>query len=416
MEGGSGSFSGTVGASTMGNVTVKGSILGGAGQNSGAITSVHNIGTVSVTGDLQGGGGVDSGTIHAGGNMAAANVGGSVIGSGTEDTGKVTTTGNLGKLTIGVDLRGGSAADSGDIAVGGTLGTVTIGGNIQGGSGSVSGALIVTGNVAAVTVSGSVIGGSSDSSGAILADGNLGPLVIGGSLIGGSIVGVEPETLIATGYVQAINIASVHVGGSIISGTQLDVNDIVLTQSGSIRATDDIGPMTVGGSLVGNGEDPVIISAGGLVALPSSAKQDVALASVTVLGRVQRADILAGYNVNLNPVNGNASIGPVVVGLDWIASSIAAGVETADGSLNFGQLTDHEINAGRPPDLISTIASIRIGGQALGSTDALEHFGFVAEEIGSLSVGGTNFGLRPGPHNDDLVVGATNNLTLVEVA
>jgi len=126
--------------------------------------------------------------------------------------------------------------------------------------------------------------------------------------------------------------------------------------------------------------------------------------------------ILAGYDADLNPQNADAQIGAVKVGGDWVASSLAAGA--TDGGDGFGNATDAVIAGGNDsPAIQSRIASIQIGGQALGTPDAVnntDHFGFVAQQIGSFKVGGTVFPLLA-LANDDLAVGATGDLRLREV-
>ena len=49
------------------------------------------------------------------------------------------------------------------------------------------------------------------------------------------------------------------------------------------------------------------------------------------------------------------------------------------------------------------------------SVNSTDSFGFVAEEIKSLSVRGAKFPLQSGPHNDNLPVGATGDVVLLEV-
>ena len=49
------------------------------------------------------------------------------------------------------------------------------------------------------------------------------------------------------------------------------------------------------------------------------------------IGRLELAQILAGYDTSLTPANADAQIGPVTVGGDWIASSITAGVVAGGG-------------------------------------------------------------------------------------
>jgi hypothetical protein len=75
----------------------------------------------------------------------------------------------------------------------------------------------------------------------------------------------------------------------------------------------------------------------------------------------------------------------------------------------------------RSPGVLSRIASILIKGQALGTpsmVNATDHFGFVAQQIGSFKVGGTKFPLTAGAGNDTagFVVGATSDLRVLEVA
>jgi hypothetical protein len=49
------------------------------------------------------------------------------------------------------------------------------------------------------------------------------------------------------------------------------------------------------------------------------------------------------------------------------------------------------------------------------SVNATDHFGFVAEDIGAFSVHGQTLNLQAGPHNDDLALGTTGDVTLLEV-
>ncbi len=72
--------------------------------------------------------------------------------------------------------------------------------------------------------------------------------------------------------------------------------------------------------------------------------------------------------------------------------------------------------------ILSKIASITIKGHVFGtpaSVSATDHFGFVAEQIGSLTIGTTptafSIVLAAGPHNDNLAVGETSDLNVHEV-
>ncbi len=419
LVGSSGGNSGGIdGGGNIGTVFVGGSLFGGTGGDTGEILSgpSGNIGFITVNGSLYGNSGGFSGDIDAGGNIAAARIGQSLIGGTGGDSGEIFSTGNMGSLTIGGDLVGGSGGDSGAIFCSGNLAGIMVAGSLLGGDGGDTGEIFVDGAAGAVTVGGDVQGGGGGSSGDITVTGNLGAVTIKGNLVGGSISGSGAVSLSHSGYVTGQRIASLVVGGSIVAGSNTSTNGATLTNSGAVQAVNDIGPITVKGSLEGNSTNPVFITARGQATVSPKATVDLAIASLTVNGRVEMADILAGYDTSGNAVNGNASIGAVKVGLDWIASNIAAGVETGDSSMNFGKATDHEVLPESNPDLISQIASIVIGGQVLGTpTVTTDHFGLDAEQIGSFSVGGTSYALKPGPHNDGLQpVGATGDVDLFE--
>ncbi|MGB8170205.1 MAG: hypothetical protein WCF18_22065, partial [Chthoniobacteraceae bacterium] len=304
-------------------------------------------------------------------------------------SGTVTAATTLASITVGGSVVGGSAGDSGEIKTTGNMGAVKIGRDFIGGTATVSGLIeCAAGDLTSVTIAGSMIGGTSNSTGKInVNNGQLGPVKIGGDFVGGSITGADFAN--QTGFIFGQRIVSVTIGGSIIAGT--DDSTGTLTGSASIRAGDDLGPVTVKGSLVGNALVPVIISGRGQAAQTAT---DLAIASVTVGGRVEQARILAGYDVNLNAANGDAQIGTIKVGGDWIASSAVAGVK--DTGLNdFGDGDDLLIAAGTA--ITARIAAIQIGGLVIGTAGAGDHFGFVAEQIGSFKSLGFIAPLHAGP-------------------
>ena len=266
----------------------------------------------------------------------------------------------------------------------------------------------MNGPITSVTVGGSLVGGAFNRTGEIFSGGNLGPVVIGGDIRGGSAFGLS--SLDRSGYVQGKNIAGVTVGGSIVGGLW-DGPPGTLTKSGSVRADERLGPVVVKGSLVGTSASPVYITARG----PTGAGTGRAIASLTVGGRVEFAQVLAGYNSDLVGQNGNARIGPVLVGHDWIASTVAAGVLPVNGL--FGDADDAPLE---PVDdgIVARITSITINGAVLGTVGGSDHYGFVAQQIGSLTVGGTTYPLSLGAGNDlaGLAVGATGDLRVREVA
>src|SRR5262249_27949828 len=130
---------------------------------------------------------------------------------------------------------------------------------------------------------------------------------------------------------------------------------------------------------------------------PTGPTTDLAIGSVTVLGRVEDADILGGYapagGGGPAPANGAAQIGKVVVGGDWVASNLAAGVDLATG----------QVIPGGSPGITARIASIAIGGQLIGTAAGGDAFVITAQEVDSIMVGSVSLGpLAAGPGNDHL--------------
>ncbi len=360
------------------------------------------MGAVKIGHDVQGGSGLESGYIFSDGKLAGVSIGGSLIGGSNGFSGEIMSNGDMGAVKIGHDLQGGSGGGSGDI--------------------------LSNGKLAGVSIGGSLIGGSNTDSGAVESIGDMGAVKIAHDFTGDSIIAAA--SLDRSGFIQSHGrISSVTVGGSIISG--IDDSNGALTTNATIRADNDIGSLTVKGGLIGNkstnGFSPVIISAGGQ-AVPG-AKIDLAIGRISIGGRVEFANILAGYNIFLNPVNGDAQIGAVKVGGDWVASNLVAGVinlgaddivgglgVNAD-NVNFGDSHDLSIGPGIAA-IVAKIASITIGGQVFGtpkSTSSTDHFGFVAQQIGALKIGGIAIVLTAGQSNNSLRVGETTDLTVHEV-
>jgi len=413
----------------LAGVTLVGSLEGGAGSNSGEIYAGGNLGPVQIGGDVVGAGGVYfSGCIFAAGNLGNVKVGGALRGGAGAFSGAIVANGNMDQVTIGKGVQGATGQYSGSILAGGTLAalageTVTVGGAVAGGAGDYSGEIvdngylgpvIITGNlqgaggknsgevgslqnsVAGVTVGGSVIGGAGGNSGEIFANadtGTLGPVQIKGNLQGGGVSGFH--SLANSGYIFGARIMSVSITGSVIAGQNTGTGR--LTHSGAISATYDIGPMTVG-NLVGNSTNPVVISARGqnpLTLLPGSTT-DVAIAQITVTGSVYLTNIMAGYTPAGIGVNAAAQIGAVTVGGNWTASNLVAGAATGpDGQ--FGTADDVVLGKSDASSATSQIGAIVITGTVSGNVASpTTNYGFVAQEVASLTVGGKVIKLKPG--------------------
>jgi hypothetical protein len=255
---------------------------------------------------------------------------------------------------------------------------------VIGGAGAGTGQIRAA-NVASVTFGGSLRGGSGSNSGAIICGSDLGLVKIGRDLIGGNLSSTATANLDKSGYIEGGHVAGVVIGGSLIDGRD-DSAAFQLRSSGAIRAGSDLGPIMVKGSLIGNETNSVLITAVGQES-PGSA-EDLAIAKISIGGRVERAQILAGYDTAATPTatNADASIGPVSVSGDWIASNLVAGA--ADGADNlFGTADDTPLAVSDSPDFIARIAKVTIKGFVIGTAASGDHFGFVAQQFGAFKAG-----------------------------
>ncbi len=239
--------------------------------------------------------------------------------------------------------------------------------------------------------------------------GQIGSLTIGGSLLGG--VASNSAVISSTGDIGAVIITGDLIGEG-TSGAFFD--------NGAIRVANDIGSATIKGSIIGNTTNRALITARGQ--LTPAGTTDLAIGKLTVTGRVEHALIHAGesYPVFTPSVqNADAQIGPVIVGGDWIASDLVAGA-LAGGDGQFGNADDVIMSGAGVKNVatvFSKITSIVIGGQVLGTVGAGDHFGFVAQNIGSFKVKNsvTTFPLLAGNTNDDFLVGLLGDLRVNEI-
>jgi hypothetical protein len=439
----------------IGTIKIDHDLIGTSGKGTGTIQSLGDISSIVIGGSLVAGPSDESAKIDSGGEISSLRIAGSIFGgSGNQNTfadenavvheGQVFAVGTIGTVKVGRDVVGGSGiasaeirskVDLGSVTIGGSLighsglgcaqltsgadmGAVKIGGDMVGGSSQASGLIISEGDLASLTIGGSLLGGSAYLTGEILAFGDIGPLKIGGDLRGGSIIGTAPD-LDRSGYVEGRRIASVTIGGSMIAGID-NSNAGRLLHNASISAADDIGAITVGGSLVGNvtenGLSRIVISARGQKTVTPGATSDIAIKSLTIRGSVQLAAILAGFgpgDPDYAGSNGNASIGAVTVGHDWIASSITAGVQDG-GGVGFGTVGDAIINNGGD-SIIARIANILIKGIVSGSAGGSDHFGFTAQQIGSFKCLGFTATLTSATDSPIELSPVTGDVTIREV-
>ncbi len=444
LQGGAGNDSALIHSyGKLASVYVGGSVVGGAGANSGGIASSQAMGPVTIKGDLFAGGGTDTGKISSGAMLSAVSIGGSIYGSAAaEDTtaqlsgqitaltgigsvlvkgsvvgaagsssARITSSGDIASITIGQSLLGSSGVTSAQIGTSGKIGSVKIGGNVEGGSTSSAGAIYANGSLGPVFIAGSLIGGAGSNSGTVSTGGSIQSVLIGGDIRGGS------AAFNLCGAISGASIGSVTVVGNIVGGTASNIDPHAIEVFGTL------GKLTVKGSIIGSSSVRVLITASGQTS--PTATSDVAIGSIHVSGRVEDTDIKAGY-VFTSASYGDAGIGAVVVGGDWVASNLVAGAQNlgADGivggtgantdNINYGDSHDAR-NANGNLSITAKIASIVIGGQVLGTPGGTDHFGFVSQQIGSFKAAGLSVVLKAGADNDNVAVGATGDVTIHEI-
>jgi hypothetical protein len=342
-------------------------------------------------------------------------IGKSVIGGDGFAGGEIRSATSIASITIGGSLMGGLGVATGHIASDGGMGPVKIGRDIIGGGNAYTGMIESFGSIGDISIGGSVIGGSSFASGLITGNDSLGRIKIGGDLLGGSISGAM-ASLDSSGTIQSYvgRIASVSIRGSIIAGVDASTGG-GLSNSGSIGAAFGIGSITVKGNLIGNatanGVSLVTITARGQQNPTSSV--DLAFGKITIGGRVERAQILAGYSGG-NAVNGNAQIGPVTVGGDWRASNLVAGIQDVELD-GFGDADDVVISTPPADGVFSRIASVTIKGLVGGTGAPGDQFGFTAQQIGSFKAGGIKLSLTEATDAPYTLALITDDVRLREV-
>jgi hypothetical protein len=441
----------------LASATVKGDIIGGAGEYSGILygfiatnaTSLC-IGPVTIGGNLIGGSGQNSGCVFgSGGSVGAVTVAGSVIGAQGKSSGNVYASYNLGPVNVGSNLTGGSGDESGmiyaaaynGIIYSGTVASVQIGGSVFGGSGILSGAIYSYDNLGSVKIAGGVTGGDGSNSGSVGAHyGNLASVKLGGNLSGGggeysgsvivasmsgaasirgSIVGGDGqssgEVYAATGSLGSVSVAKNIVGGqggfSGAVGASLNLQSVVvggdlvgasfsgsstLSVTGAIYAQGHIGSVLIKGSIISG-------SNGGSGSLNQSGAifSDTAdIASITVV-----RDII-----------GNATE-PVQISAVGKATAPSSGTDNAigsvivDGSVSwcgfYAGFTNGLSSANANASIASIIvkgnwtASNAIAGASAGNSpywgvgDSLQSGGNpnLTAEIGKVTIGGTLTGI-----------------------
>lgn len=376
-------------AMDLGKVTVGGDLAqidagdGDPAKPALAALNVHSLGVTNVsvrlfndlTSTLDGGLGsltvkkdMLAATVHVTGDIGKVTIGGSLLGSAATDSGSIIATGNIGATKITGSLVGAVAARAGAIEAGGTLTSITVGGSLLGGGGAGSGG-VKAASLGKATIRGSAIGGVGDFSGSLLAsgDGGIGDVTITGALF------ATANT--KTGIFSEGPLGAVKIG--------------------------EVWGLSTGA--------PVRISAEGNLN-PADPKAALAIKSITIARGVTNALILGGYSTAGLATNPDAQIGTVTVSGDWAASSLVTGA-TSGADAFFGNANDATLSDGDGDGVVARISKIVIKGSVAGTYLGGDLFGFVAHEIGSLTIGGRKIPLTAGAGNDDLT--ASNPLFIL---
>jgi hypothetical protein len=309
--------------------------------------------------------------------------------------GKLKLQGDLGRLVAGLS-GSGTAAKS--ILISGNLGTVT---------GSV-GLSQIFGPVGKFTVRGDLLEDSVEVAGKVKS------LKIAGDYVGDPTITTETLAKIADeGFSSDTDNLGVIPGGVFradgIGKLKIGLN----MKGGGIATAKNIGLFSVNGDVVrGN-----IFGGGGIKTLkvlgkitsddpgePVNITARNQIGTLVVNHDVENARILAGYTSNTDPVNPDAKIGKILVKGNWIASSVAAGIED---STNDGFGRNDVVISGDTTDVISKIGSVIVKGTASGTAVGTDHFGITAQQIGKVSIDGVLVALTSG--TDDILIDTTNN-------
>jgi hypothetical protein len=216
-----------------------------SGINSALIGTEGDIGTVKIRGSIVGGNTQNSGAISAS-NIGSATIGGGVYGGFGPGSGTITGVNSIRSLQIHGDVKG-LGSGSGKI-VADTLKSLTIGGDIAGGPNTDSGR-ILAGTIGSIKVAGSVLSGFTPRSGWISANQSIGTIAIAGNLLGFPNVPVAITAASNPDATDTVNlvIKSIKIGGRVEFANILGGFD---SSGAAVNPHAQIGSITVGGAWV----------------------------------------------------------------------------------------------------------------------------------------------------------------------
>lgn len=216
--------------------------------------------------------------------------------------------------------------------------------------------------------------------------GKVGRFLVGGSMLysttsfGGTIdlAAIRGDMILSSfrseGSIgQIVNLTTPGVGGWTVAG------DMIASE---LAVNGDISRLGVGGSLrLAN------IRVRGDVVGTTDALEAQTIGSFTVKGGVELSYIEVGRDIAGDAVNGDVQVGRVLIGTDWIASSLSVGATPGDDQF-YGTEDDALIPAAGVSPIVARVASLVVKGHTNGGGYVPDgRFGFVAEEFGSARIG-----------------------------
>lgn len=241
-----------IGSSPGASISLAGSIIGAQGDSSGSI-DVSLLSALTVGGNIIGGVGVGSGVASLDSGFKTVLIKGSVIGGDGQDSGQFQSPES--DLSTAASLRvlggiiGGDGVGSGQVDLDNrTVGTVFIGGSVIGGFGNEAG-LLSTGIIATrVEIRGGIIGSSEGFAGLFTERGFVGGISVGTMIVGGSLIAGTDSVI--TGAFEdngAIRYAG-RIGSLTIQGSVLgSATDQALITAGAV----ELGFATLNNSAIG---------------------------------------------------------------------------------------------------------------------------------------------------------------------
>lgn len=364
-------------------VKIVDSIIGGGGANSGAVISSKTINSATIGDDVVGGVGKTSGSIQ-GADIKSVVVSDSIIGGGGELSGVINASKTLTAASVGHNLTGGGGKNSGNVR-GAIITNASIGESIIGAGGELSGAIIATGKIVKATVTQDVNGGDGKNSGGIRGL-ELGAVTIGHKLAGGA--GEGSGVIYGEKTIESVIVTNDIVGGAGISSGGISTDgraesvvikgDIVgggVLLSGFVSSQKTINSVTVYGELHGGVGDrsAVIISAGtiekvvvgklvgntgpnsGAIIGATDPETNGELKSVTVA-----QGIVGGAGVGSGSVLSHGSIGSVAIGTT--AAPLSVVVAGGEGQFSGSIVAQTTIGkAGKKPTGVVVLGSVSGG-------------------------------------------------------